>query len=205
MNAEGLALVVHGARAREPRAQGEPVVQTMRDVLAGAHNTREGLALLGQKEPMVSHLVMLADASGDIAVAERAPGAPMHVRQSERREGAVKVPLTNHFEGPLADDPKNRTVEARTSTRPRRLRLEELLDALPPSASLERIVGVLRDRRGVGGVELPLGSRRALDALIATHSVVMDATAAFDLGEPRPPSARSLCSLRPRPAPGAEL
>ena len=36
---------------------------------------------------------------------------------------------------------------------------------------------MLRDRKGVGGSPLPLGNRRAIDALIATHGVVMDATA----------------------------
>jgi isopenicillin-N N-acyltransferase-like protein len=93
------------------------------------------------------------------------------------RRGRGKVPLTNHFEGPLADDPANRKVEAVTSTRPRRLRLDELLENLPAGADVQAIVNVLRDRKGVGGVELPLGSRRTIDALIATHSVVMDATA----------------------------
>jgi hypothetical protein len=171
MNAEGLALVVHGGRARTPRSSGEPVVHTMRDLLGRARTTREALEILGGKDAMVSHLVMLTDATGDVAIAERAPGAPMFVRR-----GAGKVPLTNSFEGPLADDPKNRAVEAVTSTRPRRLRLDELLERLPESASVEHIVSVLRDRRGVGGVELPLGHRRTLDALIATHSVVMDST-----------------------------
>lgn len=172
MNAEGLSLVVHGGRAREPSAVGEPVVHTLRELLAAARTTREAIAILQQKAPMVSHLVMIADASGDVAIAERAPGAPLFVRR-----GSGKVPLTNHFEGPLANDPANRTVETVTSTRPRRLRLDELLANLPKGASVEQIVGVLRDRKGVGGTELALGNRRALDALIATHSVVMDATA----------------------------
>jgi isopenicillin-N N-acyltransferase like protein len=172
MNAEGLALVVHGGRARHPRAEGEPVLQTLRDLLGRARSTSEALALLGTRAPMVSHLVMLADAGGDVAIAERAPGEPLFVRR-----GRGKVPLTNHFEGPLADDPANRRVEAVTSTRARRLRLDELLEALPAGASAEQIVGVLRDRKGLGGSDLALGNRRALDALIATHSVVMDVTA----------------------------
>jgi hypothetical protein len=121
---------------------------------------------------MVSHIVMLADASGDVAIAERAPGEPMFVR---RERG--KVPLTNHFEGPLADDPANRRVEAVTSTRVRRIRLDQLLDALPKGASIEDVVAVLRDKKGTLGTDLPLGDRRAIDALIATHSVVMDLTA----------------------------
>jgi isopenicillin-N N-acyltransferase like protein len=36
---------------------------------------------------------------------------------------------------------------------------------------------VLRDRTGAGGAPLELGDRRAIDALIATPGVVMDATA----------------------------
>jgi hypothetical protein len=172
MNAEGVALVVHGARAREPQPDGEPIMHTMRDVLGSAHSTVEALAALADRRPMVSHLVMVVDPSGDVAIAERAPGEPMFVRR-----GRGKVPLTNHFEGPLADDPANRRVEAVTSSRARRVRLDELLAALPPGADVEAIVGVLRDKKGVGGAELPLGNRRALDALIATHSVVMDATA----------------------------
>ncbi|MCK6587129.1 MAG: C45 family peptidase [Polyangiaceae bacterium] len=172
MNAEGLGLVVHGGRAREPRAEGEPVVHTMREVLGRAKVVDEALAILRDKEPMVSHLVMLVDATGSAAVAERAPGAPLFARR-----GRGKVPLTNHFEGPLEADPANKMVETVTSTRPRRMRLDELLRNLSPGATVQEVVGVLRDRRGVGGVPLPLGNRRALDALIATHGVVMDASA----------------------------
>jgi hypothetical protein len=172
MNAEGLAVVVHGGRAREPRTVGEPVVQTMREVLGRARSTAEALSLLEAREPMVSHLAMLLDASGDAAVVERAPGAPMFVRR-----GRGKVPLTNHFEGPLARDPANLRIEATTSTWSRRRRLDELLSNLSGDASVERVVEILRDKRAPSGVDVPLGSRRAIDALIATHSVVMDATA----------------------------
>src|SRR5262249_10508698 len=122
MNAEGLALVVHGGRARKPRSTGEPVVHTTREILRAARTTREAVEILRHKDPMVSHILMIADASGDVAIAERAPGEPVFVRR-----GSGKVPLTNHFEGPLARDPANQTVETVTSTRPRRLRLDELL------------------------------------------------------------------------------
>ncbi len=172
MNAEGLALVVHGGRAREPRPEGEPVVHTMRELLGRARTTKEALALLATKEPMVSHMVMLADPSGDVAIAERAPGEPLFVRR-----GQGKVPLTNHFEGPFATDPANVRIETVTSTRPRRIRLDELLANLPRGASVERVVGVLRDKKAIGGGDAPLGDRKTLDALIATHSVVMDTTA----------------------------
>ena len=172
MNLEGVGVVVHGARAREARPEGEPVVHTMRDVLGRARTTAEAIDLLRTKQPMVPHMVMLVDATGDAAIVERVPGAEMHVRR-----GRGKVPLTNHLEGPLAMDPSNKRVEVQTSTMPRRRRLDEILANLPRGATVQDAVSVLRDKKGIGGETVPLGDRRTLDALIATHGVVMDATA----------------------------
>jgi hypothetical protein len=121
---------------------------------------------------MVSHLVMLADASGDVAVVERAPGEPLFVRRA-----TDKIGLTNHLEGPLAADPANQRVRRETTTLARRARLDELLSKLPEGTGVEGALAILRDKRGLGGLPLPAGDRRAIDASIATHGVVMDATA----------------------------
>jgi isopenicillin-N N-acyltransferase-like protein len=172
MNDAGVALVVHGGRAREVRSSGEPLVHTMREVLAEARTTGEALAILRAREPMVSHIVMLADRAGDTAVVERAPGETPFVRRQQS-----KLALTNHFQGPLADDPANRQVEQATSTLDRRARLDELLTRLRPGAGVEDAIAILRDKRGPGDVALPPGDRRAIDADIATHGVVMDTTA----------------------------
>ncbi len=88
--------------------------------------------ILAAGKPMTSHLVLIADGSGDVAIAERAPGIDMHVR----RGSSHRVALTNHFEGPLAPDPANLAVRAHTSTLARRARLDELLNELPPSAPI---------------------------------------------------------------------
>jgi hypothetical protein len=172
MNDAGVALVVHGGRAREVKSSGQPLVHTMRDVLGEARTTDQALALLLARDPMVSHIVMLADRRGDLAVVERAPGEPPWVRR-----GTNRLALTNHFEGPLAPDPANRQVEQETSTLVRRARLDELLGRLRPGASVEDAIAILRDKRGPGDAVLPSGDRRAIDALIATHGVVMDTTA----------------------------
>lgn len=171
MNAEGVTLVVHGGRARDVVPGGEPVPHTMREVLARARTVEEAVAILTERAPMVSHIVLLADAHGDAAVVERAPGATAHVRRA-----APVLPLTNHFEGPLAADPKNLAIEANTSTHARRRRLDELLASRAAPLTVADAVEILRDKKGVGGALLPLGDRRALDALIATHAIVADAT-----------------------------
>src|SRR5688572_18635168 len=60
MNLEGVAIVVHGARAGEPRAEGEPVVHALRRVLSNARSSAEAVALLAERPPMVSHIVVIA-------------------------------------------------------------------------------------------------------------------------------------------------
>jgi isopenicillin-N N-acyltransferase like protein len=172
MNEAGVALVVHGGRAREPQSAGEPLVHTMRDVLGQARSTEDAIEMFRRRVPMVSHIVMLADAAGSLAVVERAPGEVPSIRR-----GSSKVALTNHFEGPWTEDPANMQVKRETSTLARRARLDELLSKLPARATIRDAIAILRDKRGVGDADLPAGDRRAIDALIATHGVVVDTTA----------------------------
>lgn len=172
INAEGLSLVVHGGRAGEASASGEPVVHALRRVLSEAGSVADAVRALGEREPMVSHIVVLADARGNATVVERVPGRRPHSRPLGQR-GVV----TNHFEGPDASDPKNQWVRDHTSTLARRARGDELSRAQTAPADAAAAVGLLRDRRAAGGGELPIGDRRAIDALIATHGVVFDATA----------------------------
>jgi isopenicillin-N N-acyltransferase like protein len=171
MNAKGVAVVIHGGRARDTREDGEPVVHTTRAILAEASNLDEAIAIVQSRKAMVSHMLLISDAEGHAAVIERAPGEAPFVRRMDSDE----LPLTNHFEGPFAADPKNQSIRAHTSTLPRRARLDELLEGSGPLTP-EAIVDILRDKKGKGGDDLPLGNRGAIDAVIATHGVVMDST-----------------------------
>ena len=49
MNADGVAIVVHGARGGQPQAEGEPVVHALRRVLSTAHDTEEALTALAAR------------------------------------------------------------------------------------------------------------------------------------------------------------
>jgi len=175
MNLEGVTVVVHGGRAREPVTTGEPVVFALRDVLEQAHDTDEAIAVLKKQEVMVSHIVIVGDAHGHFAVVERAPGEDAFVR--DQWPDKDRIAVTNHFEGPLASDPKNLAVRKGTTTLPRRARLDEMLAHVGPhEADVRSVVGMLRDHACAGGLSCELGDRRSIDALIATHGIVADTT-----------------------------
>jgi isopenicillin-N N-acyltransferase like protein len=171
MNLEGVAVVVHGGRARDPQAMGEPVVHALRRVLSEARTTEQAAQLLAARTPMVSHIVIVTDAHGHSVAIERAPGVPDTVRALPPRAAT-----TNHFESALKDDPKNLRVRERTSTLPRRARGDRLLADLPPHVAITPLMAarLLRDRAAPDGSALALGDRRAINALIATHGVIME-------------------------------
>jgi hypothetical protein len=171
MNAEGVVMVVHGGRAGEPDAQGVPVAFSMREALAHGPTADAAVAILKAQPVMVSHIVFVADGAGDVEIVERAPGVPATVR-SMRGTGWV----TNSFQGPLAEDPKNVRVRAITTSDERGERIESLLRAAPPAATAADALALLRDHGCARDATCPLGDRRSIDALIATHGIVADAT-----------------------------
>lgn len=169
MNAEGVAVAVHGGRARDTSTTGMPVPFSLRHVLETARTTDEAVALLRSEEVMVSHIVFVGDASGNMKVVERAPGVPAFVRAGPS--------TTNHFEGPLATDPKNEDVRKSTTTLERRARIDQLLATVQPkSATPATVLAMLRDHECASGA-CPPGDRRSIDAFIATHGIVADLTA----------------------------
>lgn len=174
MNAEGVVVYVQGARAGEAGRTGVPIVFSLRGVLERAHDVAEATAILAKEEVLAPHLVVVADAKGEVAIVERAPGSRDHVVRSPREP---RVALSNHYEGPLAGDPKNERVRSTTTTKERRARMDALLAAVPDGAGTpERAVAILRDHGCDGDAACPLGDRRAIDALIATHGFLADTT-----------------------------
>ncbi len=174
MNAEGIWVNVNGGRAGELDSGGVPVVFTTRAVLEGAHSIDEAIAIIGRDAPMASHILLLADGkTGESAVIERAPG---------RALGIVRDPTTtvlaNHYRtSPLKDDPKDARIRELTTTLSRDARMHELVTRARGHVGPATAAAMLRDRTGVGDTALPLGNRNAIDAIVATHSVVADLTA----------------------------
>jgi hypothetical protein len=174
MNIEGVVMVVHGARAGEPSTDGIPVAFSVREALAHAHDANEAVKILQAQAVLVSHIIFVADPGAHFAVIERAPHTTAFVRETSDSIG-----VTNHLEGPLALDPSNLRVLATTTSRARRARIDDLLAHLSPgTATPASALAMLRDHRCAGDEGCPAGDRRAIDAFIATHGIVADATSA---------------------------
>ncbi len=172
MNAEGLALAANAGASDAPIRMGMPMSLILREVLQYAHDLDEAEAILRASKGFVAELVMIIDGqAGEAALFELTPD------QVERIPVVGDLGVTNHFRHPAyADDRANAERLTTITTVPRLARLEELLDEHRGSLDMATAVEILGDRSALGGEPLPPGHRHSLDADIATHSVVMDAT-----------------------------
>jgi tetratricopeptide (TPR) repeat protein len=172
INAQGIFVSINAARTDDKGHEGMPVEILVREILENAHSLDEAIAMIKKTPVLVPDFYLLGDGkSGESAVVERSP-TRVEVRRS--RETTL---LTNHaLSQAFAGDAENDRLKRYLTSGARYRRLEELVKKLHGQIDPRRALDVLRDKKGPGDVELGLGNRNALDAIIATHSVIVDAT-----------------------------
>ena len=173
MNRSGVSVTINGAPSSLPGKTATPVATVARDVLQYAHNLTEALDILRKSRVFVSTLWLVGSKTdGKFVVVEKTPEA-MNVREAT----GDSIVSANHFQTEkLKDDKRNlRYIEEATSV-PRYDRMTELLQTNRGTINIARAAEMLRDRNLIGGKFPGNGHRATLNALIATHSTVMDLT-----------------------------
>jgi hypothetical protein len=172
LNAEGIWLSINSARSEGKNRRGPPIALLARDILEQAESIDDVRRMLADTDPMVSDIYLVGDGkTGEAVIFERG-----QTRMDERSLVDGRISASNHLlTETFAGDTGDAGMRKWTTTLARGLRMAELVDEQPLSP--ERGVEILRDRRGPGGRPLAMGNRNAVDALIASHSVVADATA----------------------------
>lgn len=178
LNQAGIYVSVNALRSDDKSDAGVPVELLLREVLESAHSLDEALAIIRDRPVLVPDLYLIGDGqSGEAAVVERSPSRFVVRRMPKEGPAADVLTVANHGLSPeFAGDRESARLRDELTSGARQARADELIlksrGRIDPAAML----AILRDKRGVGDKELGLGNRSALDALIATHSVVVDAT-----------------------------
>jgi isopenicillin-N N-acyltransferase-like protein len=176
LNAEGIFVSVNAARSDDKGGEGMPVEILVREIMEQARSVDDVVALVKKTPVMVPDFYLVGDGkTGEAAVIERTPRRT-EVRRASRADATIA--LTNHALAPsFAADAENDRLKRYLTSGARYKRLEELVRHARGQIDPRKALEILRDKKGPGGIELGLGNRNALDAIIATHSVVVDATA----------------------------
>lgn len=162
MNDQGLTVTINAAKSSIPFSSATPVSLVAREILQYASNISEAYAIAGKRKMFVSESFLVGSAvDGKAVVIEKTPKA---LRMYD--PGEETILCTNHFQaiaGPEQD--------SASGYRYRRLR--ELLDAAGPNTA-QKTAAILRDQRGIGGKNIGMGNEKAMNQLIAHHSIVFE-------------------------------
>lgn len=168
MNAEGLTVTLNAAKGPIPTRVATPVSLLARTILQYASTIDEALAIADTTRTFVSESLLIASAhDGRAAIIEKTPcRTVLYMPDTDR------IRCTNHYQSDaFADDHDNQENIATTDSSYRFERLGELMDGLAP-LDPERVAAILRDRRGLRGVDIGLTNEKSINQSIAHHAVI---------------------------------
>lgn len=173
MNEKHIGLFINAAASASFRPVGEPTIIVARQVLQFASHIRQAIAMFRRAHVFVTNIIVVGNGrTGRAAVLEKSPA------HFAWRYINSHTAVTNQLECPIfADDPVNMARIADSTSNQRLHRAKHLLDNLKGKVNEYTLAGLLRDKRSLHGRNIGWGNRNSIDALITTHSVIMDLTA----------------------------
>ena len=187
MNTEGLTVTINAGKSNIPLKARTPISLLCREILQFATTTGEAIAIAKKRKVFVSEAIMVASAKERKAIL---------IEVSPKKFGVYEVDnglllCANHFQSPTyAKDKKNLKQIAQTHTAYRYAKMQELV-AENEQLTPEKIANILRNTEGLQGKSLGYGNEKALNQLLAHHSVIFSpeeriawvSTAPYQLGE----------------------
>jgi hypothetical protein len=168
MNVKGLTVTLNSAKSSIPISAKMPVSLLAREILQYASNISEAYAIAQKYQTFVSESCLIGSAADNKVVVIEKSAEKVGLYQTDGNE----IVLTNHFQ---SDEFKNDslTVESRRegASEYRYQRVQELM-AQYPTLDIASCASILRDRKGLRGTDIGNGNEKAVNQLIAHHSVI---------------------------------
>lgn len=170
MNEKGLTVTINAARTDLPPGSATPVSLVAREILQYAANLEQAVAIAKSRTMFVSESFLVGSAADQKAIIiEKTPDSlGIYDPQSNQ------IICANHFQSnQLAGLQSNTDQVNESASMYRYQRVQELMKANGAN-TVEKTVALLRDTRGLNGADIGLGNEKAVNQLIAHHSVVFE-------------------------------
>ncbi len=187
MNEKGLSVTINADKTNIPSGSATPVSLVAREILQYAQNINEAIAIAKKRKMFVSESFLVASAEDNKAVVIEKTPDTLDVYDPHQNY----IVCANHFQSNGLARSKENLVQLSNSASPYRYqRLMELLNAEGKN-TVQKTVDILRNRQGLHGEDIGMGNEKALNQLIAHHSVVFEpqkllvwvSTSPWQLGE----------------------
>lgn len=187
MNEKGLAVTINAAKSHLPSGSATPVSLVTREILQYAGNIEEAIAIAKSRKMFVSESFLVASAADHKAVIIEKTPTSLDVYDPQKDF----IVCTNHFQSKgLVNSTENIQQLNESASEYRYQRMMELLQKNGPN-TVAKTIRILRDQKGINGADIGMGNEKAVNQLIAHHSVVFEpekglvwvSTAPWQLGE----------------------
>ncbi len=168
MNEKGLTVTLNAAKSKIPSSAATPVSLVAREVLQYASDIREARAIIQKRKTFVSETFMIGSAAdGKTVLIEKTP-----YQTDQFVSDRDYIICSNHYQGDsLKDDALNLSFIRRSTTAYRYRRMDELIRKNSP-VSVKMAAEILRNQKGLHNKELGMGNEKAINQLLAHHSVI---------------------------------
>lgn len=187
MNDQGLSVTINAAKTSLPTGSATPVSLVTREILQYAKNIQEAIAIAKSRKMFVSESFLVASAADNKAVIIEKTPDDLDVYDPHKDF----IVCANHFQSPgLSKTKMNIEQENESASMYRYKRMMELINAEGKN-TVQKTVNILRDRKGLHDANIGMGNEKAINQLIAHHSIVFEpkkllvwvSTSPWQLGE----------------------
>lgn len=168
MNDQGLVITLNAAKSDIPTSGKMPVSLLARQVLQFSSNIDEAYQIIKNSEVFVSESFLIASAKDrETVVVEKSIN-----EISIYKTNSSSLILTNHFQSKELKKSKLNIEAINDESSMYRLeRMKELIDATEKH-DIKSVAEILRNQKGLNNKNIGYGNERAVNQLIAHHSVV---------------------------------
>jgi isopenicillin-N N-acyltransferase-like protein len=169
MNEKGLTVTINASKSEIPTSAATPISLVAREILQYARTIEEAYRIAKKRKTFVSESILIGSLTDNrSAIIEKTPSKTE--MYDPDRDGYIIC--ANHYQGnTFQNDVINQENIAKSSSAYRLKRLTELIQQ-HPVMDVTTAATILRDRTGLNGKDIGKGNEKALNQLIAHHSII---------------------------------
>ena len=170
MNEKGVTVTINAAKSSIPSGSATPVSLVAREILQYAKNISEAIQIARSRKMFVSESFLVGSAEDNKAVIIEKTPDELEIYDPQKDF----IVCTNHFQSNGLGKSKSNTEQINESASPYRYdRLMELLNANGKN-TVQKTIAILRDQKGLNNADIGMGNEKAINQLLAHHSVVFE-------------------------------
>lgn len=169
MNDQGLTVTINAAKTNIPSGSATPVSLVAREILQYAGNIDQALQIAKKRRMFVSESFLVGSAADNKAVVIEKTPEDLDIYDPHK----TYIVCANHFQSKgLSQTSPNLEQVKESSSAYRYKRVMQLIDT--NNNTVQKTIALLRDRYGLNNANIGMGNEKAINQLIAHHSVVFE-------------------------------